>query len=237
MSPLDNRQFIEPLLFDHRTKLEPVMDDDEIWRSIDEQRAELADLLETFGESDWQAASLCAGWRVRDVGAHLTLAQMGALPAAVALVRARGSFNRMIHDTAVRRAQLPVADYPVRIRAMVGSRRLAPGVSPVEPLIDALVHGQDMTVPLGRTREMPREAAAVAAQRVWSMGFPFHARKRLQGHTLSAADHPWTVGEGPVVEAPIRALLMLVTGRTVTLPELAGPGAESLRARLAAGAA
>ena len=30
----------------------------------------------------------------------------------------------------------------------------------------------------------------------------------------------------------MRALLMLVTGRDVVLPELSGPGADALRARL-----
>ena len=62
----------------------------------------------------------------------------------------------MIYQTAVRQAERPVEDYPVLLRAMVGSRRKAPFISDLEPLIDQLVHGQDMVVPLGRTREMPR---------------------------------------------------------------------------------
>ena len=53
------------------------MDRDEVWRTIDQQRAELADLMETFTEADWETPSLCEGWRVREVGAHLTLAQTG----------------------------------------------------------------------------------------------------------------------------------------------------------------
>jgi hypothetical protein len=138
----------------------------------------------------------------------------------------------MIHQTAVRQARLPVTDYPVLLRAMVGSRRKAPFVSDVEPMIDILVHGQDMTVPLGRPRAMPSEAAVVATERAWSMGFPFQAQKRLRGFTLQATDATWSGGEGPVVEAPISVLLMLVTGRDVVLPELAGPGADALRARL-----
>ena len=138
----------------------------------------------------------------------------------------------MIYETAVRQAERPVTDYPVLLRAMVGSRRKAPFVSDLEPMIDQLVHGQDMVVPLGRTREMPAEAAAVAAQRAWELNWPFRVRKRLHGFSLAATDHPWSVGEGPRVEGPMRALLMLVTGRDVVLPELSGPGAEALRARL-----
>jgi uncharacterized protein (TIGR03083 family) len=208
------------------------MERDEVWRTIDQQRAELADLMETFTEADWEAPSLCEGWRVREVAAHLTLAQMGLLPALGEVVRARGSFNAMIRDTALRQGERPVSDYPVLLRAMVGSRKKAPFISDLEPMIDVLVHGQDMVVPLGRTREMPLEAAATAAQRVWSMGFPFGAKKRLRGFTLAATDHPWTVGTGPVVEGTVGTLLMLVAGRHVVLPELSGHGAGELRARL-----
>lgn len=207
------------------------METDEVWRAIDDQRSELADQLETLTETDWETPSLCAGWRVREVGAHLTLAQVGVRDAAVGMIRARGDFNRMIHDTAVRRAARPTEDYAGLIRSMVGSRRKAPGVTPLEPLIDALVHGQDIAVPLGITRGMPPVPAAAAAQRAWSMGFPFHAQRRLHGLTLRATDAEWHVGEGPVVEGPVRALLMLVTGRTAALDELAGPGSTELAER------
>ncbi|MCW2762336.1 MAG: hypothetical protein JWR85_2537 [Marmoricola sp.] len=210
------------------------MDADEVWRTIDQQRAELADLMETFTEAEWASASLCEGWRVCDVAAHLTLSHTGALAAAIALARARGSFSKMIHDTGVQQAELPVEDFPVLLRAMIGSRRKAPGVTMLEPLIDVLVHAQDMVVPLGRTRDMPGEPAATAAQRAWSMGWPFRARKRLRGFSLAATDHTWSVGEGDLVEGPVRAMLMLVTGRDVVLPELTGPGVHRLRKRLVA---
>ena len=51
------------------------MDRDEVWRTIDQQRTELADLMETFTDAEWETPSLCEGWRVREVAAHLTLAQ------------------------------------------------------------------------------------------------------------------------------------------------------------------
>lgn len=210
------------------------MDRDEVWRTIDQQRTELADLMETFTEAEWETPSLCRGWRVREVAAHLTLAQTSVREGLGPAIRARGSFDRMIHQTAVRQAELPVSEYPRLLRAMVGSRRKAPFISDLEPMLDQLVHGQDMVVPLGGAREMPPEAAATAAQRAWSMGFPFHAQKRLRGLTLTAVDHQWSVGEGPIVEGPVRALLMLVTGRTAVLPELGGPGADALRERIGA---
>jgi uncharacterized protein (TIGR03083 family) len=191
------------------------MDTDDVWRHIDQQRSELADLMETFTAEEWETPSLCEGWRVRDVGAHLTLAQSSVRDVLPDMVRARGSFNKMIHDSAVRQAALPAEEYAARVRAMIGSRRTAPFVSDLEPLIDVLVHGQDIVRPLGRHRAMPPDAAAAAAQRAWSMGFPFGARKRLRGQQLVATDCDWRAGEGVAVEAPIADLLLLVTGRDV----------------------
>ena len=59
------------------------MDRDEVWRTIDEQRSRAGrpdgDASPT---SEWETPSLCEGWRVRDVAAHLTLATMRLRPGA-----------------------------------------------------------------------------------------------------------------------------------------------------------
>lgn len=208
------------------------MDRDAVWQAIDRERSSLADLFDDLSEQEWATASLCAGWRVRDVAAHLTLAQTGVLTAARGLLKARGNLNRMIHDTAVRQAELPVRDYGVLLRAMVGSRKKAPGITHLEPLIDALVHGQDIALPLGRTRPMPAEAASAAATRVWTTNWPFHARRRLSGLELVATDCTWSAGQGRRVEGPISAILLLLTCRYAALPQLSGPGTAVLRDRL-----
>jgi uncharacterized protein (TIGR03083 family) len=209
------------------------MDRDDVWRAIDEERRSLADLFDDLSPQEWETRSLCAGWRVRDVAAHLTLAQMSVLPAMGNLVRARGGMNRMIRDTAVRQARLPVEQYGELLRRMVGSRRTAPGVSHVEPLLDALVHGQDVAIPLARPRSMPLPAAAVAASRAWELPWPFWARRRFRGLSLQATDEPWTAGEGPRIEGPLAALLLVLTGRSAGLAQLSGPGLPELEARLA----
>src|ERR1700760_2130193 len=179
------------------------MDRDEVWQAIAHERVSLAALFDELTAPEWEIPSLCAGWRVRDVAAHLTLSQMGLLPAVIGAVRARGNFNRMVHDTAVRQARLPVREYAPRLRAMAGSRRKAPGVSHLEPLIDVLVHGQDIALPLARTRPLPAQAAMAAADRVWPDLFPFRARRRLAGLRFRATDCAWTAGDGVLVEGPI----------------------------------
>lgn len=209
------------------------MDENTVWAIIDRQRLGLADLLDDLTDEEWNQPSLCAGWRVREVAAHLALAHAGPLWAGVNLMRAAGSFDRMVRDTARRHATAPTAQLSAQIRAMIGSRKRAPGVTHLEPLIDVLVHGQDITIPLGRPRSMPVEAAATAATRVWTMRWPldtaFRARSRLAGTQLTATDTDWSVGEGPQVAGPIEALLLLLTGRSVSLRRLSGPGADRLR--------
>jgi uncharacterized protein (TIGR03083 family) len=204
------------------------MDVDEIWRTIDSERAGLADLFDDLSPAEWGQPSLCAGWRVRDVAAHLTLAHTPAGRAALDLLRARGSFDRMIHDSAVREAARPVETFAPRLREMIGSRRTAPFLTPLEPLIDVLVHGQDVCVPLGRQRSMPVAATVAAADRVWRLGMPFHARRRLSGVRLAATDAEWSVGEGPPVRGPIADLLLLMTRRPTTPGALTGAGTELL---------
>lgn len=207
------------------------MDTDTVWRTIDAERSSLADLVEDLSPAEWGAASLCDAWRVGDVAAHLTLAHMGYRAATVEAIRARGSFDRMIRDTALRASGRPAAEYAARLRAMIGSRRRAPFVSPLEPLIDVLVHGQDMALPLGRTRPVPPQAAAVAARRAYAMSFPFAVRRRLAGYRLVADDADLVLGDGAPVHGPAAAVLLLVTGRTAAaLEQLEGDGARELAA-------
>ncbi|WP_214103049.1 maleylpyruvate isomerase family mycothiol-dependent enzyme [Acrocarpospora catenulata] len=207
------------------------MDLDQVWQAIDHERARLALLFDELTDEEWDTPSLCTGWRVREVAAHLTLAHTGALTVTYELLRARGNFNRMIHDTALRQARLPIEKYSELLRAMIGSRKKAPGITHLEPLIDVLVHAQDITIPLGRPYPIPPEPAAAAATRVWTMGWPFNARRNLTGLKLTATDHPWTQGHGTPLEGPMGALLLLLTGRGNPLNQLSGPGIPELLSR------
>ena len=206
------------------------MDADAAWRVIDDERSRLAELMEDLSDSEWRTPSLCRAWTVREVAAHLTLAHTGMRAGLPALVRAGGSFDRMIRDTAIRQARMPVSEYPRRLRAMVGSRRTAPFLSHIQPLIDVLCHAQDIARPIGRPYPMPVDAAAAAADHIWRSSFPFRAQRRLRGFELVATDAPWRAGVGHRVEGPMSALLLLVSGRPAALADLAGPGAATLPA-------
>ncbi|MGI5170178.1 maleylpyruvate isomerase family mycothiol-dependent enzyme [Spirillospora sp. CA-253888] len=203
------------------------------WQVVAAERAGLADLLETLTADQWGHPSLCDGWTVREVAAHLGLGpRMGRRDTLAALARARGSFDRMVRDTALREAARPTAELVALLRAGAGSRHLAPGQKLDHALLDVLVHGQDIAVPLGFRRPVPAEAARHSADVLWRMRFPFHPRRRLRGVRLTATDTAWTAGEGARLAGPIAALLLLLSGRhAAALPELDGPGAAVVAAR------
>ena len=199
-----------------------VLDTDELWRFVDQERASLADLLEGLSPQEWETRTRCGDWRVRDVAAHLTVAARFSRGRVVReMVRARGNWNRMIHDSAVREADAPVTEIVAGLRSIIGSRRLAPTTSPHEPLLDLLVHGQDIALALGRARPVPPVAARDAADRVWTMRFPPRPWP-LPKARLVATDIAWTRGAGEEIRGPVTSLLLLLTGR----PEAAREWAE-----------
>jgi uncharacterized protein (TIGR03083 family) len=212
-----------------------LMDRKNVWEAVDAQRLRVADMLDQLTDQEWHHPSLCQGWTVRDVAAHLTLQQVTWGEALRFMIKYRGNTDRGIHESARERAVvLSTGQIIAEIRDMVGSRRHNFGVSYRETLIDALVHGQDIAVPLGRTLDIPPDMAAEATTRMWTMRFPppFPATRKMNGFRLVATDIDWSAGEGPDVHAPVCAIMLVSCGRLVALPELSGPGAADLAARL-----
>jgi uncharacterized protein (TIGR03083 family) len=221
------------------------MDKGETWQAIDVQKARLTDLLQRLTPAEWATPSLCAGWTVRDVAAHLVV-QVGPVPMLIReMVRARGNVNRMIHDSACREAQRPTDELVADLRSQVGVHRHPLGVTRLESLIDVIVHGQDIAIPLGRSLPVPADAAAVAADRVWLQRTPLHEKRTwtpsaavfartgdLRVFRLVATDTGWSVGAGREVRGPAVALLLALTGRPALVDELAGEGAETFAGRL-----
>lgn len=205
------------------------MDRDDSWRIIERERLALADLLEGLTEEQWEAPSLCERWRVRDVAGHVALTpQLTSLPRILVEFARAGGYNRMICEASIRHARRPGADLVGELRGYAASRDLPVLTNHENILFDTLVHTQDIALPLGVDHPVPLDAAPAAADRVWSMGWPFHARRRLAGLRLVATDADWEVGGGEPVEGPIAAFLLLLTGRTALLDRLTGPGAAAL---------
>jgi len=209
------------------------MDREGAWRAIDDQRHQLVDLLQDLSAQEWQHPSLCEGWTVRQVAAHVALQNTtwAMMPRAVPEVVRSGSMNGAIHAVACRHALLPTDRIIAEIRDRIGVWKPLPTVTYRESAIDYLVHTQDIAIPLGRRADLPVDLATLAAERVWASSRMFHARKKLAGYRLVATDTDWTAGHGQEVTGPIGALLLLLTGRAAALTDLSGPGAALLRSR------
>ena len=207
------------------------MERDEKWAVIADQRRVLADVLDGRDEAEWNQPSLCSEWRVRDVAAHIALTPQspGVLRIFGMGLRARGDFDAVNRDLAVGHADRAGAELVSELRRLADCRR-KPAITTLDNLLfDTLVHVQDVAVPLDRTVAMPLAAAREGADRVWRMGWPFWARRRLRGLRLSATDVEWAIGDGVEVRGPIQALLLLLTGRTgAALPQLTGSGVQRL---------
>jgi uncharacterized protein (TIGR03083 family) len=174
---------------------------------------------------------------VRDVIAHLTLQQLTLGRIASEFVRHPAvNMDRINHDFACRTASArPVPTLIADIRSMVGSRRRNLGVSSEDALTDCLVHSQDIVLPLGRSLDLPVDAAAAAASRVWQRtGWPFRTPRRFENFEVRATDTDWTRGSGVVVEAPMAAILLAGTGRLIALESFSGDGVAALSRQLGA---
>ncbi|MCD2187248.1 maleylpyruvate isomerase family mycothiol-dependent enzyme [Actinomycetospora soli] len=196
------------------------------------ERLALADELEGLTEEQWATPSLCAGWTVRDVAAHLTLSTRTTVPRfAWAALRARGDVDRAFADEARERARrLSPVELVGQLRAMAHVDRRLRLSGPLDPLNDLLVHRQDIAVPLGHGVDVLVSRVAPCLAHTWSAPF-VGAAKRFAGLRVVATDCDWTEGEGPEVRGPASGLLLALNGRRAGLDRLEGPGLEVARSR------
>lgn len=197
------------------------------------ERIDPADLAETPTTEQWDTPSLCEGWTVRHVFAHVVMGAAGDVWGyLLALLTSgfritRASLRVSIADGDTRDPRELVAD----LRRHAGSRKRPPGTTPAGLLAEALVHGQDMRRPLGIGRVPPFDRLERALSSMVRTGAVLGNKKRIAGLELVATDRHWSHGDGPEVRGPAEALLMATCGRRVALDDMAGPGLEVLRWR------
>ncbi len=210
------------------------MTDPKILAWVEAERLDLADFLDTLDESDWSVESLCTGWTMHHVAAHLTTSTRTTFRSMLTgMVRARFDFDRMEDRAARERAErYTPAELIAQFRETAGSARRAPGAGPLDPLADTLVHGQDIARPLGRERVMPIEQTLAALDHVRTSAF-YGARKRFRGIRLIATDADWSAGNGSEeLRATAADLLLLATGRPAGLTTATGSATARITAAL-----
>ena len=206
-----------------------------MWHAVHEERRALSADLAAVPAHRWEEGSLCPGWDVHDVVAHLIdSARTTRLGFVRRLLAARFDFDR---DNALGVARERRADPEETLAAfdrIVTMTRTPPAPRGTR-LVEAVVHGEDVRRPLGLHREYPIGHVLPALRQQLgtsvSMG---GGRERAGGFRLVAVDTDFSSGAGPEVRGRALALLLAVSGRPLEPGELSGPGAPALLERLAA---
>lgn len=195
------------------------------------ERAALIADLESLDDAQWDVPSLCTGWTVHDVVAHLVdTALTTRIGFVVGLARARFDFD-LLNARGVRREGGGSPQETLERLRRVASRRSTPPAPLDSRLVEEVVHGEDIRRPLGLTRCYPQEAVARALRLQARTPAGFGGAKELvAGVELRATDADVSIGDGPAVSGPALSLLMAVSGRRAARDDLDGPGVATLGA-------
>ncbi|KOX25665.1 MULTISPECIES: maleylpyruvate isomerase family mycothiol-dependent enzyme [unclassified Streptomyces] len=201
----------------------------DVWPMVHAERAALVEDLGRLGEEQWDEPSLCAGWTVHDVVAHLVdTARTTRLGFVVGLAGARFDFDRQNARGVARERGATPGETLERLRR-VASRRSTPPAPLDSRLVEEVVHGEDIRRPLGLTRAYPPSAVGRALRLQVRTPASFGgARELLARVRLSATDADVRMGAGPEVTGPALSLLLAVCGREAAFGDLDGPGVAVL---------
>ena len=193
------------------------------------ERASLVDALGGLPPADWDKPSLCTGWTVRDVVAHMVATANMTPPKFFGKMIGSGfSFQNMANKDVAR--VKAGGDLVEQFRARVDARTAPPGPT-TSWLGETIVHGEDVFRALGGYREHPVEHVIAVADFYQGSNLLIGAKRRITGVTLRATDADWQHGTGPEAAGPAIAVLLAMTGRVVALDDLDGPGVSVLRER------
>ncbi len=185
----------------------------EIRELVAAERTDLVELLAGLSAEDWDKPSLCTGWRVREVVAHITMPYRYSAPRVlIGIAKARG-FNRFSERAArADTAALSNAELLDCLRENINHPWKPPGGGYEGALSHDVIHGLDMTVALGIDRRVPLERLQVVLGGVQAKHLKYFGVD-VSNIQLRATDLDWSYGAGEVVTGTAQDLLLLVSGR------------------------
>ena len=192
------------------------------------QRRHLADQLDGLTAEDWETETLCEGWTVRHVVAHLTMPFRHSKPGMLlGILRARGNFNRFADRVARRDAKAPTAELVRFLRDNAEHGWTPPGAGFEAPLTDLVVHSLDIVRPLHLPADIDPAALAVVLQHLVTPRSIEFFGLDLDGLALRACDIEWSYGAGRDVVGSAADLVTALARRKTRL-DLAGAGVGQL---------
>jgi uncharacterized protein (TIGR03083 family) len=201
----------------------------DVWSTVHTERAALIEDLTHLDDEHWDTPSLCSGWTVHDVVAHMVdTARTTRIGFVVGLARARFDFHRQnAHGVQRERGATP-GETLERLR-QVASRTSTPPAPLDSRLVEEVLHGEDIRRPLGLSRAYVPEAVVRSLRLQVRTPASFGGAKELAARVrLTATDADLSIGDGPEVSGPALSLLLTISGRRVALDELTGPGVTTL---------
>lgn len=202
---------------------------DRIDDMIGAQRRATVSLLQHLSSEDWERPTLCTGWTVAHLAAHLSMPFRVGTPRLMAeMIRARGHFDRAADRLARRDVARMGPDVLLSVlRENVDTEWTPLGGEPVDALCHDVIHGLDLSEGLGLspTATLPQLACVLdtikAKDRVGYFGCD------LTGYTLTASELGFQIGSGPVaIAVPASLLVLILTGRMSVNDYLAQGTAE-----------
>jgi uncharacterized protein (TIGR03083 family) len=201
---------------------------EEVRRATVEGRRALAATLADLSPQQWDAPSLCAGWRVREVVAHLSMPfRYSGGQIAVGMLRARGSWDRLA-DRAARAdaAAMSTAELVAAVRDNAEHPWKPPGGGYLGALTHDTVHGLDVTAALGLPPAVPPERLEPVLGALTTPRTLRHFGIALDGVELRADDLDWSLGSGTPVSGAAADLALVLSGRRLPAGRLAGRDAD-----------
>ncbi|GGK59988.1 maleylpyruvate isomerase family mycothiol-dependent enzyme [Ornithinimicrobium pekingense] len=213
------------------------MDDQQLLAWTAEHRVLVADTVDSLGEPHASDPTLCAGWDVRTLTAHLL--QPIRVPSWRFLLTAARvrSMARACDVIAERLADRPLREITAELRDRAGTPARPWYIGAAGPFADSCIHLRDLAQPQGLPVTVPVERWAavldiIASPRGQESFLP--SKGFLDGLRWEATDTGWAWGEGPVVRSTAEALAMTMSGRTAYLGQVGGEGAGRLAERTTA---
>jgi uncharacterized protein (TIGR03083 family) len=195
-------------------------------RAVADEYQELAELLGGLPSPSWDRFSLCAGWRVREVIAHLTMPVRYTTPQfLIELAKARGKFNTMADRCARRDATGPPADLVAALRDARLHAWKPPGGGYQGALTHAVIHGLDVTIPLELGRRVPEDRMRIVVTGLIAPRSLRYFGVELSGIQLRADDSDWSHGSGVPLSGTAQDLALVLCGRRLPAGRLRGESA------------
>ena len=201
---------------------------------IADERRITADFILTLDADQLATQSLCDAWNVQQVAGHLAMPLVTPMPTFVmALTKARGNFDRANDSLSRKVAKKSPSEIALILREKATNRFTPPGMGPLAPLTDLMVHGQDMRRPLKIPRDFaPARIMAVLDYLTDPDDRSVVPRSVVADLAFQATDLDWSSGVGPQINGPAEALMMSLVNRSAAFGELSGGGLDILLARL-----